>query len=122
MDYYALAQLASNNGDGGELSGDAVQRFGELVAEQTKIESREALDCLRRIVSYYDDTRVGNEWRGLPGMSEQAKCQHESTMFGEARALLLRSNAEITGAVKLRLPDSGGSQGSASPSREDKGE
>lgn len=94
MDYHALARLASNNGDGSELSGDAVQRFGELVAEQARIENREALDCLRRIVSYYDDPRVGNEWRGLPGMSEQAKCQHESTMFGEARALLLRSNVK----------------------------
>ena len=50
----------------------------------------DALKCLQRIVSYYDDPRVGNQWRGLPGMDEQAKCRHESTMFGEARALLLR--------------------------------
>jgi hypothetical protein len=105
MDYHALARLASNNGDGSELSGDAVQRFGELVAEQARIENREALDCLRRIVSYYDDPRVGNEWRGLPGMSEQAKCQHESTMFGEARALLLSSNVELSGPEAASSPE-----------------
>ena len=99
MDYHALARMASNSGDGSELSGDAVQRFGELVAEQVLSENRAAIDCLRRIVSYYDDPRVGNEWRGLPGMTEQAKCHHEATMFGEARALLLSSNAE------LRPPD-----------------
>ena len=54
-----------------------------------------ALECLRRIVSYYDEPRVGNEWHGLPSMSDQAKCQHESTMFGEARALLLRFDDEL---------------------------
>jgi len=39
MDYHALAQMASNIGDGGELSGDAVQRFGELVAQQAIAEA-----------------------------------------------------------------------------------
>ena len=94
MDYVELARQASC-GDGQELSGDAVFRFGELVAAQVLTDNRAAIDCLRRIVSYYDDPRVGSEWRGLPGMSDQAKCRHEATMFGEARALLLRSNVKL---------------------------
>lgn len=43
MDYFALAQLASATGDGNELSGDSIQRFGDLVAEQTRIIEREAM-------------------------------------------------------------------------------
>ena len=88
IDYAALARLASSSGDGNELSGDAVERFGALVTEQVLSDSRAAMDCLRRIVSYYDSPLVGNELRGFPSMEEQAKCQHELTMFGEARSIL----------------------------------
>lgn len=50
MDYYALAHIASGIGDGNELSGDAVQRFGELVATQAAMIEREecAAICKRR--------------------------------------------------------------------------
>lgn len=43
MDFTALARQASV-GDGSELSGDAVHRFGELVAATAKAKEREAHD------------------------------------------------------------------------------
>ena len=45
----------------------------------------ETAECLRRIVSYYDDPGTGH-W--LPSMRDQAESQHENTMFGAARAAL----------------------------------
>lgn len=49
-------------------------------------EERDALfSALNRIVSYYDK----RDYR-FPTMDDQAKCEHENTMFGEARAVLRR--------------------------------
>lgn len=46
------------------------------------------VEALTRIVSYYDARRFDGR---LPTMDSQADCEHEATMFGEARAAIARA-------------------------------
>ena len=64
--------------------------IGHLVTEDnphkcSTISASKLYASLKRIVSYFDEPRVGLR---LPALEEQAKGQHENTMFGEARKLL----------------------------------
>lgn len=80
------AWLRKNSTKTMEVTPEQLRIVRDAVAEL--IEQRDALrGALDRIVWYYDATQRNGR---LPSMHSQAECQHESTMFGEARAVLAK--------------------------------
>lgn len=75
-----------------------MQRAADEI-ERLRAAEAEAVECLHRIVNYYDDPRCGSDYLGLPGLDMQAKAKSEATMFGAARVFLSkRHNMNVTGA------------------------
>lgn len=60
----------------------AAKRINDLEKQQDELKS-----SLERIVSYYD---LAKSRPLFPSLTDQAKSEHENTMFGEARSLLRR--------------------------------